>query len=245
MRMLHPRDELRLCFETTDEGVRVRELGPDHLDRDAAVRPGLGRVIDPPERALADRLVDHVTPKRSPAVRRPRSGVAAGDRAFELDRVVGGIEAGLLDEARPEQLELPQRLGLTAGGVQRLREQAHRAFPQRMFPDKRLQLGDGVRPVARRDQACGPLLGRDHALLVEPRGHRDRPPLVTEGAERASAPEHERAFVECDGRVRPRSARFGHQRLEHADVELACGWFEEISAPRVTIEPSPSAPRRR
>ena len=80
--------------------------------------------------------------------------------------------------------------------MQRLGQQTHRTFTQRLLGDEGVQLGDGRAAVAGGDQTSRPFLGGDDPQLLDPPGQAERPPLLSQRSERTPSPQRQRPAVE-------------------------------------------------
>ena len=141
----------------------------------------------------------------------------AHDRRLQLAQRCAGLEPELLDEQlAPSAIDV-ERLGLTAGSVEREHQQAAGAFAQRLAGHQLLQICQRLYVSAALQPAIGELLARHEHQLLQAGDLRPQRPLVGEVGQHRAAPERQR-LGEL-GLLRP-TAR---ERLEATRVHLPRG----------------------
>ena len=176
--VLEPGDELCLGLEPLHEAAVVGEVGPDHLDRDIAIRAGLRRRQHAAERAFTDDRVHGVAAKRSRPTGGRRRCLPDGDRSLERLEVGRRLEPGLVAQDGSVGLVLAQRVGLPAGGEQRLHEQRHGSLAERVGRPHPVQIRDRPLVLTQRHHHLGALLDSHQPHLVQTVGLGEQPPLV-------------------------------------------------------------------
>ena len=143
------------------------------------------------------------------------------DRLLELAQRTAGLDTELLDEDVAQILVRGERLGLTAGAIQRKHQLRTQALAQRMLAHERLELADQVPVFAELELGVDALLDSRDVQLLEPSNLGLRELLLREVVERRAAPERERFAQERRCLVRARRGRRLPQALESMQVELA------------------------
>ena len=144
--------------------------------------------------------------------------VLAQDRLLELAQAGAWLEADLVElPARP--LICGERIGLTAGRVEREHELAAQALAQRFLVDQPLELRDELRRTAELEIDVDALLDSAEAQLVEPRPLGGRP-RKADALERDAAPERQRLAVRSPGRLEVPARKLLPGRVDLRTEEL-------------------------
>ncbi len=144
--------------------------------------------------------------------RRIEAWTAAEDRAR--------LEAELLHEYLAPCAVHLERVGLTAGAVEREHQLRPQPLAQRVRAYERLEVADEGRVLADREPRLGLLLEEDEPELLEPRDLLLRERLVAELRERLAAPEAERLVEQLRAPRRLARARLVDERTHARGVEL-------------------------
>ena len=124
---------------------------------------------------------------------------------------LGGLDAEFFAQQAPRVQEGGQRVGLTAGAVQRQHEQAVQPLPQRMLGDQPPQFRDQVSMLAERQVQLHPVLEHADPRLGQPVGLRVHERAGQAIADR-SAPEPQRGMQRAGGRPEIPAARAARAR---------------------------------
>src|SRR5439155_26190557 len=146
------------------------------------------------------------------------------------------LEPELLDERAPRFLVNRQRLGLSAGAIEREHERRAQPLAKWMFANERFELPDQTGLPAQRELSLNPLLESLEMHLLEPKDLAGRKTFRGEFAERLAAPERESFLKPAQRALRRQRPRFGDELLEPLEVELA--W---IGAQRISRRPREDA----
>ena len=217
--MLEAGNELRLGVEATHELRRVGNVRTNRLDRDLPSGSRLLRGVAPAPRTFADELAHDVYPRTGEV----RLAVAArvlahNNRSLDRGELARRLEPGILGQPLAVPAGMPQRLRLTAAGVERLHQQHRWNLAQRLLDHERFEIRDrALRPIES-DLCRGTFLPGDGVEFIEPGGFGDRPPLECEVAERLAAPQAERRAQAVEGSVGQRALRSLHERNELVGV---------------------------
>ena len=156
------------------------------------------------------------------------------DPPLELVELGAGLEAELIREPLPGCSQSGQRVGLTAGSVERKHQLTQEPLPQRMLTGEALELRHEFRAFAGREPRVDLLFERCQALLLEPLCLGGRKRLVKHVRQRRPAPQGERVTEHTFrllgfSRGRRVSCR-AHEALEAIDIELARLESQEVPA---------------
>ena len=145
----------------------------------------------------------------------------------QLAQLGAGIDAELVGDGVPRPPVGLERLGVTAGAVQRPHQQQPQAFPQRMVGQQPAGFGDGLGVPAAGELRRDPEFGGFEAELVEPFGLRLDERGVRDVSQRLAVPQRE-----CLGELPGRALRVtvgeglpavAHHGLEHQRVRVRGG----------------------
>jgi hypothetical protein len=159
-------------------------------------------------------------------------GVGGEDRLMQALQLGAWLDAELLDEDSACVLVGLQRLGLTAGTIQRGHELPAQALTERELRHQPAQVADQVTVTAQRQLRFDPLLEGDLAALLEPL-HRglDRRRLGDVGQDGASPQPERRAHQPSGlvgGSLSYRRLCLGEQLLEAVEVQRTRRQLEPV-----------------
>ena len=226
-------EHLRLVgLEPLAERRRADDVGEEHGDR-APLVLDLPRSRRRGRRGRRPRFwpAGH----RGRCERRDRSErlVLAEDRLLESPQLGVRLEAELLVEELPEGSVRLERVGMAARAVESDHQMRAESLVERVEPDERLQLADGLGLAADGEHRLEPRLERLEPQALEPGDLGLCEGLGCQVGERGPAPEREGP---CEGRFgfgeRLRAERgltFGQEPLELVHVELAGRDAEEVA----------------
>src|SRR5207302_6003852 len=99
--------------------------------------------------------------------RKVEARLVAQDRLLEILQDPGRLEPELVDERAPPVLVDRQRLGLSAGAIEREHERRTRPLAEWMLANERLEFPDQTSVPAKREFGLDPLLERLELQLLE------------------------------------------------------------------------------
>src|SRR5207244_2582520 len=118
--------------------------------------------------------------------------VLVQDRQLERLERPPRLDAQLLDERAAGLLVGGERLGLTAGTVERDHQLGPQLFTERMIGNQRLELADQTGVPPKCDLGLDPLLERVEMELLETQNLPEREALLRELGKRRASPERKR-----------------------------------------------------
>ena len=150
-------------------------------------------------------------------------GILQEDPRLELLQCGHGLEPERVYQRGATLAEHLERLGLSAGAVERQHQLAAQALVQRMLRHDLLELRDEHRAAAELELGVEALLQHRQTQTAQALDDRHRERLEREIRERLAPPDRERFPVELDGRLRvataERRSRSIREPLEVLEVE--------------------------
>ena len=211
-------------LERADELGIVRDLRADDPDRQLPFDPGEpgrehGAVPAGPQ-ALTEAVAPQ-WPARGLVEEQRR--IVGEDPALQLLEGRGRLEAELLGQRRPVDLEGPEGVGVAPTAIEGDHELGPEGFSSRVLGGQGVQLRDELRRPAAGQLGVHQGLVRDHPELADPLGLRSGPVLIGELRIGLALPEVEGGpgFGRRLGGIVPAQtgARRGQSGLETGDVE--------------------------
>ena len=130
------------------------------------------------------------------------------------------VEPLLVREREPRRAVDLERLRLAAAAIERKHQLAAQPVAEWVGGDERFQLPDKLSVAAEQELGVEPILERDDAQLIEPRGFEPGELLLVEVCERRTVPQRERLVEQRNPLRRVRLSRIAEQAFEAICIDV-------------------------